>query len=229
MKLKREVNEMKSLVLLLLSILFGMNVMAAPGGGHHKITTYDYHDYLNSSIQSKTFIRHEQDIDLNLAWYFDRPKPDEAVITEITTDADGNITRQVENSYKRTTRTFDWVQTKSYDTNVTPPSLFDTVDITPAAVILTDDMVPGIAWGSAGASNSSHSGESYYTDMGEVLAVEDVTVTAGTFRDCLKVHRLRGSGSYPFTRIEWYCPDMGLVKRIDGGRRMLEMTSVTFD
>lgn len=151
------------------------------------------------------------------------------VRTEITTDANDDVTRYVENSFVSTPQSFGWVQTKSYDTNVTPPALFDTVDISPAAVILTDAMVPGIGWGGAGAINSSLSGESFYTDKGEVLAVEDVTVTAGTFRDCLKVYRLRESGpSLLNSRIEWYCPDMGLVKRIDGGRRMLELSGVTF-
>jgi len=221
---------MKYLVPLLLSIVFGANVMAAPGGGHQKITELDYHDYLNSSIQSKTFIKHEQGIDLDLAWYFDRQNPDEVVRTEVTTDTYGNITRYVDGTFQRTDQSFDWVQSQLYDPNVTPPTVVVTTDYNPPVVALTNAMVSGIAWGSGGTINSSSSGENFYTDKSEVLAVEDVTVPAGTFTECLKIHRLREFGvAITINRIEWYCPDMGLVKRIQGGRRMLEMTSVTFN
>ena len=221
---------MKSLTTLLLSILFSASVIAASGGGHHKITAYDFNDYLNSDIQSKTFIRHEQGIDLDLTWYFDRPNPNEVVRTEVTTDTYGNITRYVDSTFKRTPQSFDWLQSQTYDPSVTPPALVDTTNYEPPVVALTNAMVPGIAWGSGGTINSSSTGESFYTDKSEVLAVEDVTVPAGTFKECLKIYRLREFDvSITIQRVEWYCPDMGLVKRIQGARRMIEMTGVTFN
>jgi hypothetical protein len=221
---------MKSLITLLVSILFSVSVIAAPGGSHHKITAYDYNDYLNSDIQSKTFIRHQDGIDYDLAWYFDRPNPNEVVRTEVVTDAYGNITRYVDATFKRTAQSFDWLQSRQYDPYMTPPLLVDTTDYEPPVVSLTSAMVPGIAWGSGGAINSSSSGESFYTDKSEVLAVEAVTVPAGTFTGCLKIYRLREFDvSITIQRVEWYCPDMGLVKRIQGGRRMIEMTGVTFN
>jgi hypothetical protein len=221
---------MKSFITLVLSILFSMSVVAAPGGSHHKITYYDFNDFLNSDIQSKTFIRHEQGSDLDLTWYFDRSNPNVVVRTEVITDTYGNIMRYVDSTFERTARSFDWVQSRSYDPVVTPPALVDTTDYDPPVVALTSAMAPGIAWGSGGTINSSSSGENFYTDKSEVLAVEDVTVPAGTFKECLKIYRLREFAvAITIQRVEWYCPDMGLVKRIQGGRRMIEMTGVKFN
>lgn len=221
---------MKKLIPLLLSIVFSASVIAAAGGSHHKITEFDYHDYLNSSIQSKTFIRHEQGIDYDLAWYYDRPNPNEVVRTEVTTDTYGNITRYVDFTFHRTPQSFDWLQSQAYDPSMTPPTLIETTDYTPPVVTLTSAMVPGIAWGGGGTIDSSSSGENFYTDKSEVLAIEDVTVPAGTFKECLKIYRLREFDvSITVQRVEWYCPDMGLVKRIQGGRRMIEMTGITFN
>ena len=220
---------MKYLIPLLTAALCSPAVLSAPGGSHHKITEYDYHDYLGSTIQAKTFIRHEGGIDLDLSWHFDRSDPKVVVRTEITTDAEGSIIRYVDSRFETTARSFDWLQSRAYDPYITPPALLNTSDYDPAIVVLTDAMVPGIAWGSGGAINSSSSGENFYTDKSEVLAIENVTVPAGTFSNCLKIHRLREFAvAITINRIEWYCPDMGLVKRIQGGRRMLEMTGATF-
>jgi len=95
--------------------------------------------------------------------------------------------------------------------------------------VLTNAMVPGIAWGSAGVINSMTSGESYYTMKNEVLAIENVTVPAGAFNSCLKIHSTRQFGGSFSSRMDWYCPDTGLVKRINNGRIYLEMASVTYN
>ena len=148
--------------------------------------------------------------------------------TEIATDAYDNIVYYAENVLARTPRTFEWLEQRNYDWNVTPPALTETIDYDPPVVVLHDAMVPGIAWGSAGAINSSSSGENFYTDKSEILAIEDVTVPAGTFNDCLKIHRLREFAvAITINRMEWYCPNVGLVKQIQGGRRMIEMTGFT--
>ena len=221
---------MKSLITLLLSLIFSACVIAAPGGNHHKITAYDFNDYLNSDIQSKTFIRHEQGSDFDLTWYFDRPSPDKVVRTEVTKNTNGEITRYVDFTFQRTPQSFDWVQSQTYNPDVDPPALVDVTDYDPPVVALTNAMVPGIAWGSGGTINSLSSGENFYTDKSEVLAIENVTVPAGTFNECLKIYRLREFDvSITIQRVEWYCPDIGLVKRIQGGRRMIEMTGVTYN
>ena len=224
--IKRMVVNMNYLMIIIMMIAVAMNAIAAPGGSHHKITAYDYHDYLNSSIASKTFIRHEAGYDLDLVWYFDRPAPNQVVRTEISYDADGNIIRHVASTFESHNRSFDWIRMETY----VPAELADTSDFDPPYVVLTDAMVEGIAWGSGGTINSYCCGENFYTDKSEVLAVEDVNVIAGMFRACLKIYRQRLHGSVtPIHRIEWYCPDMGLVKRVQGGRRLLEMTGFTLD
>ncbi len=218
---------MKFLIPILVALLCSPSLIAAPGGGHHKITELDYADYLNPDIQSKTFIRHQQGIDYDLVWHFDRTNPNYTVRTEIVTDPDNNIVRYIDISMARTPKTFEWLQVNIYDPGVTPPALTDTWDIDPPVVLLTDAMVPGIAWGSAGRIDRSASAESFYADKSEILAIEDVTVPAGTFKDCLKIHRLREFTASAYTEVRWYCPNMGIVKRIDGGDRMIEMTGFT--
>jgi len=64
--------------------------------------------------------------------------------------------------------------------------------------------------------------------VNEIVGVEDVTVPAGTFSDCLKIYRQRGfSGFTP--RIVWVCPNMGVVKSVNGGNRLMELTDVTLN
>ena len=46
LEFQKMVNSMKYLAPLILIMTFGTFVMAAPGGSHHKIAEYDYHDYL---------------------------------------------------------------------------------------------------------------------------------------------------------------------------------------
>ncbi len=220
---------MKRLIPMLLLIMCGELVLAAPGGGHHKTPAYDYHDYVNSNIQSKTFARHQNDgVVYDEVWSFERPGPGEVVRTEITTDAGGSAYRCRVNEFEATPKSFNWTQTSVCDGNVTPPTLISTTNYDPSVVLLTDAMVPGIAWGTAGKMQSISSPDNYYTDTNEVLAVEDVTVPAGTYSDCLKVYKLRNYAGF-YTRIEWICPNMGLVKRVHGGNRLMELTDVTFN
>ena len=237
---------MKRLFPVLLLILFGEFVIAGPGsghhkdstydydyddyerGGHHKAPAYDYHDYVNSNIQSKTFARHQNDgVVYDEVWSFDRPDPGEVVRTEIATDADGSIFRCRVNRFEVTAEVFKWAQQHSCDGS-TPPVLINTTDYIPPLSVFTNAMVPGIAWGAAGEIHTTYTLDNYYTDVSEVLAVEDVTVPAGTYNDCLKIYRQRAFMSY-IPRIEWVCPNMGLVKSVNGSNRLMELTDVTFN
>lgn len=220
---------MKYLATLIMMMAFGTYVIAAPGGNHHKITEYDYHDYVNSEIQSKTFVKYENGVALDMVWTFARPKPMEVERTEITTDASGSITRYVVSMFTATAKSFDWTQLDIYSGSVTQPILTETRLYIPPVAVLTDAMVPGIAWGTAGTIDSMNDPDDYFTDKNEVLAVEDVTVPAGSYNDCLKIHRVRQYFSSTGTRTEWYCPDMGLVKSVHGGARMFELTGVTLN
>ena len=220
---------MKRLIPMLFLMACSCPVFAAPGGGHNKSPSYDYHDYTNSNIQSKTFARHQNDgIVYDEIWNFERPGVGEVVRTEIATDAGGSAYRCRVNKFEVTPESFNWTQTSVCDGNVTPPLLISTTNYAPSVVLLTNAMIQGIAWGTAGIMQNIFSLENYYTDKNEILAIEDVTVPAGTYSNCLKVHKLRDYAGI-YTRIEWICPNMGLVKRVHGGNRLLELTGVTFN
>jgi hypothetical protein len=89
-------------------------------------------------------------------------------------------------------------------------------------------MVPGIPWGDAGVMQSIFNPDNFYTDVGEIVGVEDVTVPAGTYSGCLKIYRQRGFSNF-IPRMEWVCPNMGVVKSVNSNNRLMELTDVTFD
>ena len=215
-----------SIVMLLLISFFG-SVSAAPGGGHHKTAIYDYHDFDNSNIQSKTFSRYHAGMVYDEVWSFDRTSPGEVVRTEIATDSFGAVTRCVVNVFQATPESYNWTQNSRCDGSVIPPVLISTTTYHPSVVLLTDEMTPGVAWGSAGKMQTVSSPDNYYKDKYEIIAIEDVTVPAGTFTGCMKMHKLRDYAGL-FTRIEWICPDAGLVKRVHAGNMLMELTDVTY-
>ena len=221
---------MKFLIAIVLALLCSPSLIEARGGGQDKITAYDYHDYLNPAIQSKSFIHYQDGVAYDLVWTFDRSNPPEVIRIDEATDTISNVVvRYQARTFTPTAESFDLVQLERYDPAAIPPELYDTVDFIPPRVTLTSAMVPGIAWGSAGIQNSTLSGQSYYIDKPEVLAVEDVSVTAGEFENCLKihsVHQLGGGSSHG--QMDWFCPGMGLVKRIHS-RELLDLVNVTYN
>ena len=223
---------MRFLIAILVALLCSPSLIAAPGGGHHKITEYDYHDYLNEDIQSKTFIRYSLGVAANLVWEFDRSIPGEVLIIDRETDLDGNLIAYGTRKFVPTRKSFNLVQTQRFNPFTTPPELTDTTKIDPPNAVLTDAMVPGFAWASGGELDSTFGGVGYYTDKSEVVGIESVSVTAGKFNDCMKVHVVSRNGfsGQTFSRMDWYCPDVGLVKRISGtGRALYDLTSVTYN
>ena len=224
---------MKILIAILVALLCSPAMVAARGGGHDKLTSYDYHDYLDEAIQSKTFIRYKDGIATDLVWSFDRSIPGEVLRTEIATISGGDdILRKATSKFAPTAKSFGLIQNEHFDTSVSPPALYDTRNYDPPVDILTDSMVPGVAWASAGEMNSTHSGVSYFIDKREVVGVENVNVTAGSFHNCLKVHVLTRIGSNYQVDIEmnWICPDIGLVKRVGGrGTVLLDLASVDYN
>jgi len=219
---------MKRLISMLLLIFCGGFVFAAPGGGHHKDPTYDYHDYVNSNILSKTFARHQNDgVVYDEVWTYERPVPGTLVRTEIARDAGGTVYRCGIKVFHATEDSFKWVQNNFCDGSA-PPVITNTIDYVPGIPIFTNAMVPGIAWGDAGVMQSTYNPDNFFTDVGEIVGVEDVTVPAGTYSGCLKVYRQRGFSSF-IPRMEWVCPNMGVVKSVNSNNRLMELTDVTFD
>lgn len=70
----------------------------------------------------------------------------------------------------------------------------------------------GFMWGSAFEEKGSHE-PIFYPRVYQyaVLGLEDVTVPAGTFTDCVKIARFRGNQA---DRIAWHAKGIGLVKMI---------------
>lgn len=216
---------MKNIFILVVLIVFSASAVAARGGGHYKLVEYDYHDYLNSNIQTKTFVRYQNGVVFDFVWSYDRSNPGIVIRTEIATDAGGNITRHTDSTFASTAESFNLLQSRRYDP--ASSSLIDTTVYTPPVAKLTSAMVPGIAWSPAGTISSTSSGESYYTEKSEVIAIEDVTVPAGAFSSCLKIHRTSQYGLSLYSRMDWVCPDMGVVKRINNGSVLIELANVT--
>jgi hypothetical protein len=212
-------------------ILFVFTQLAfGQGGKHHKDTTYDYHDLTNSNIKSKTFNRYQGDPDNPIIekWNFDRSVPGQVVRTEVRNDGGCMI-----NKFQLTPSAFTWTHNNAcvlVDFNYDPPVVDETIvrEYDPPVTGLTSMMIPGIAWGSGAVMTETPGSERYYVDKNEVLAVENVSVPFGNYTGCLKIHRLRQVSSSPYTRIDWICPDIGLVKRVQGGSRMMELTDVTY-
>jgi hypothetical protein len=227
---------MKMSIPILILFVFAQWAFAQPGGKPHKVTAYDYHDYTNSSIQQKTFNTYYGDFVVDEVWTFDRTVPGQVVRTEISilegSDPPQYVCRI--NKFLSTTSAFLWTHNNSCNPFYDPPLVTRTREYDPPIPVSTNAMIPGVAWGN-GAVMSQMSypdqmqlPDNFYVDKNEVLGVENVSVPAGNFTGCLKIHRLRSVSGAPYIRIDWICPDMGLVKRIQGGSRMMELIDVTF-
>lgn len=220
---------MKQLIPILILFLFGQ-LAFAQGGKHHKDTAYNYHDYTNSNIQSKTFNRYQGDPDNPIIekWSFERTNG-QVKRTEVRSDGGCLI-----NKSQSTPSASIWTHNNSCTVDSYDPIMVTETTVRefdPPATSLTSTMTPGIAWGSGAVMHITEQYVSdydqYYVEKKEVLGLEDVTVPAGTYTDCLKIHRIFIMGNH-ISRIEWFCPNIGLVKRIHGGNRMMELTDVEY-
>ena len=111
-------------------------------------------------------------------------------------------------------------------------TLKETRTMTPGVVFRTENMEVGKTFGSYSSLDSSKAGLSSVIQSVTLLGVEDVTVPAGSFTDCIKLIRHRNSerlgGEYD--RINWFCPNnVGLVKSvsIQTTSTVLELESIT--
>ena len=69
-----------------------------------------------------------------------------------------------------------------------------------------------------------------YFEENKVIAVEGITVTAGTFGNCLKIFATYNAGGSPpsaVTRFEWRCEGAGLVKQMYSTGLIRELVSIT--
>ncbi|WP_455208693.1 collagen-like triple helix repeat-containing protein [Kaarinaea lacus] len=107
-------------------------------------------------------------------------------------------------------------------------------------ITLASTMTIGHPWVSASKVDESDLvvGDVWITAAVEtrtLMAIENVTVPAGTYNNCAKilVHRNATSFGSDFQRVSWYCPNgVGMVKQIQGGATgsssdwVIEMASI---
>lgn len=225
---------MKLSILILLFFVFAQLVFAAPNGKHQKVIAYDYHDFTNSNIQTKTFNRYEGGSVYTEVWSFDRSIAGQVTRTEITSIPGSDPIEYVRcmiNIFQPTALAFNWIQNNACDPYYDPPLTLVIREYDPLVPTLTSAMIPGVAWGSGSVMTETPGSERYYVDKNEVLGIENISVPAGNFTGCLKLHRLRYVGSGSYARIDWICPNMGLVKRVHGGGtdRMMELIDVIYN
>ena len=106
-----------------------------------------------------------------------------------------------------------------------------TFDYSPPQVFLPIPIVLGTTWTLESETNTPLTGPVSTSNRAEVVAIEDVTVQVGTFRDCLKIVQdisLRlGIIKLTFTSAMWLAPDVGLVKSISTSDVVFEL--IRFD
>jgi hypothetical protein len=211
---------------------------------NNQTRTYDYHTYITpSNISSKTFsVTPAGDASSNLncqstletRQYERVPQGSDLLITVTHKQTDTNI-NQVCNYYSfnflATAERLLLLNTTHYDTT-TPDvrSIVSENNYNDDLPILTVTMKEGVSWGSVSSTTVTDNslippvvnepGRNHiwhYTLVG----IEDVTVPYDngrndniptTYSNCLKVIRDR-HGTY-LAHVEWYCPDIGFVKRM---------------
>ena len=97
-----------------------------------------------------------------------------------------------------------------------------TIDYSPPETFLPNPVELGSEWEVSGEATASLLGLSIKietTNTATVIAIEDVTVPAGTFQDCLKIEQTLQTQLSPAlatlpttSSIMWLAPDIGLVK-----------------
>jgi len=192
-------------------------------------TVYDYHNYIAASNLTEKVFALTNHCGDTATWTYNRTSQgsDTRVVrTQVRTNLGVNCI-YLTNTFLVTATTYEWRQNDRYDT--TGSTVQDSYIYDSPIPRMTSNMTRGLPWGEA--TNSTADAE-LIVEKVSLLGVEDITVTAGTFSACLKIHTLRsrmGGGS--FSRISWHCPDVGEVKRIQGGFggnvRSWELTSYT--
>lgn len=182
-------------------------------------TIYDYHDYnAASTITTRTY-----------QWY--RSEPTTTCNTEVhqlirtvidanTTDitlrrilsVDGITTCQIrEFDYTKTADNYVHKETRAFNPDGTPGETYTFLE---PVILRTAKMQIGVPIVSTTEVQSTVN--SHMIEINTLLGNESVTVPAGTYTDCIKIHKRRNAviSGHDQTAISWYCAGIGLVKRI---------------
>ena len=213
-----------------------------PAGADAVIPTYSYADF-SHSFSSKTYAvlstaGHDSEVHS-----FDRTSAAPDVIVKEHRFAGSELVRhrRLRFRYSSTDVALVSIETYADADPVNAPGIFDqltgTETFEPPLVLRRSDMKEGgtwtsaakvvdTAWDGAVQSDNSHSLESV-----TVEGLDDVDVPYGNPTGCLKLSRMRSSVvSGNFHRVEWRCPNLGLVKRVhilgEQNSHIMELVSV---
>jgi hypothetical protein len=202
------------------------------------LKTYDYRDYITPpNVSTKTFSEiaavpnqtpSECELTTRIRNYSRTPQGIDTLLTLTEISVDPNTSQtciSVKVEYLETPTGLLSLKTTQYDvTN----SAHYTERFSPEGILVrTSSMRVGGSWGSVSTLTLSdyyveppilNQPQSNSISQYTLLSVEDVTVpydngradnNPTTYSGCLKILRNRGNGSFG---VEWYCPDIGLVK-----------------
>jgi hypothetical protein len=223
-----------------------------------QLVSYDYRDYETpDNVASKSFIDSRRTVaapeecTVETRAYTKAPENENTVIT-VTRSFSGGV--QCTNSASSWPEDFEYLATAEgvylrkstgYDethTNVTEETVYNE-----GLLQRTTNMKVGATWGDGSTTNYTNNllaspeinvpGDNNI-DNYALLAIENVTVPYDggrgdkqptTYDACLKIRRwwLVGNGTIRAS-INWYCPGIGLVKRM-GGSALYELTGVSLN
>lgn len=184
------------------------------------VTTYNHLDFLGPNVNEKVWSR----------MTLEAPNSCDRITTTVSrTDEGAGVTRidhsntwsrsidgttcfsdnvELRNSADRFT--WDGYRTNSYTWTMNSP-----------VVLLTSDMIKGGSIAGGGTyTHTDFNGSATHVMIqnNSVIGLEDVTVPAGSFSGCLRVHASRAyggtSGTTEINLFRWYCPGVGNVKEI---------------
>lgn len=195
--------------------------------------TYDYRDYSNHpSVSQKVLNRSGiTSCGSTETWNFQRNPEGNAtrvIATRNRTD-DGQPCQVKVFDFLATNTAYLLNSKQNYDALGQVVLSTDTLD--EPAPILVSDMIMRTSTGHGTVVESADDfgifGRTSYVEKVTLLGIEAVSVPAGQFPQCLKIHRQRATNTFGlFERIEWRCPNVGLAKMIIGNGEIKELTTV---
>ena len=196
-----------------------------PGPPGEGLTPYNYAGYGSGNMTSKTFSiigPTNQDIEIRS---YERPDANTTIETQDRQYL-GETNRLRKLTYVKSAEDVRWTRLEEID-----PIGRITVGIswtnTPGVVVRKNNMKIGQPWSTGvvthvvdefdeigGGAGIDPPYDAVSSDIRMLEAVEDVTVPAGTFQNCLKITNSRAGFLGTHIRISWYCPGgVGLVKQ----------------
>jgi hypothetical protein len=221
-----------------------------------QMVTYDYRDYgTPDNVVSKSFIDSRrinttpEECTVEMREYTKTPENENTVITVTRSFSGGDLCISSASSWPED---FEYLATaegvylrKSTRYDETHTNIMNQIVYNDGLLQRTTSMKVGMTWGDGSTTNYTNNplvppeinlpGGNYMENY-TLLAIEDVTVPYDggrgdsqptTYHTCLRIGRWSFAGnSTARASIHWYCPGIGLVKRM-GGSALYELNEVS--